>query len=620
MKTTGYVMDVPSTYSRQNFVDVGIDIAMVQRRDLGNGLHRITIPVEAARFVGMQPQRQQQQQSQHQPSEGQRQQYAQWQQAQRELGDGVRHANGLRLSEMTPQQMRTHFDLPPGRWDGPSPDTATPLPKQQQQSRMLDDFSRAGAQELGGEQLAAQQEMLRRAREGGRRPFDAPPPTPEQLQATAQRVEKEVAARAEADVALAAHRAQMAEDKLLGKIPVRDSRGKPVVPAEMVRVQRQLEAGRMQAAGAAIAPSVVVTPSEPVKPPPLPEFSQAQWQQFAREQIDWQGKPVPTPMGTVPTPATEPVAADAPPVTHAPALVEKLDRAGKYVGAVTVGVEGAAAVKAYREGRTDEARQHVQVAVTTGVQEAALSEGGMRAEIKVAGVVAEKVGLRAVAAGVKAVGGKIPVVGAVVGAGFAVGETGYEMYKAFKGESSWTKVGTTALSGVAGTVGGILGFGAGEALQEGVHYGSKAVVGEKDAARHSGTGELVAMGAGLLDDGTPAARGPAQAARVRHGAPPSAAKPHASAAVHSSFSGRAGQQHLNAELKALEGQFAKSNWGKFMGDGDAQVSAAELRATMKHYGIGIAEVDRNGDGHITGRELTNALSAHNVNQHPVKGR
>lgn len=109
----------------------------------------------------------------------------------------------------------------------------------------------------------------------------------------------------------------------------------------------------------------------------------------------------------------------------------------------------------------------------------------------------------------------------------------------------------------------------------------------------------------------------APAAAPAHAAPHAGA-PAQPASVHSSFTGRAGAQHLNDELKALEGQMGKTNWGQFMGNGDAQVSVAEMRATMQKFGISINELDRNGDGHITGREMTNALQAHHVNARPAK--
>ena len=82
--------------------------------------------------------------------------------------------------------------------------------------------------------------------------------------------------------------------------------------------------------------------------------------------------------------------------------------------------------------------------------------------------------------------------------------------------------------------------------------------------------------------------------------------------VHSSFAGRAGAQHLNAELKGLEGELTKAGWGRLIGNGDANVTVAELRTTMQKHGITVAEIDRNGDGNITGREVTNALKGHGI--------
>ncbi|PZP83700.1 MAG: hypothetical protein DI582_10515, partial [Azospirillum brasilense] len=286
--------------------------------------------------------------------------------------------------------------------------------------------------------------------------------------------------------------------------------------------------------------------------------------------------------------APEPEARPAAP--HRPGIRERLDRVGSRVGVATIAVQGAAAVKAYREGDMDAARQHTQGAVVSTAFEAGFSQTGMRVGTEVAAATAERVGLRAAATGLKAAGGKIPVVGAFVGAAFGIGETGYEAYKAFNGESNWKKVGGTFLSGVAGTVGGIVGFGAGEVLQEGVHYGTAAAFGKENAARHSATGELIIMGAELAGVG---------------GNPPRAA-------VHSAFAGRAGQQHLNKELNEIAGQFARTNWGQHIGNGDRNVTAQELRQEMQQHGITVAEIDRNRDGNITGKEMTDALQAHGV--------
>lgn len=49
-QVTGYVIDVPETYSRSNLAAAGIDVSRIPdtaREPIGNGLHRITIPVDA---------------------------------------------------------------------------------------------------------------------------------------------------------------------------------------------------------------------------------------------------------------------------------------------------------------------------------------------------------------------------------------------------------------------------------------------------------------------------------------------------------------------------------------------------------------------------------------------
>lgn len=47
-RTTGYVIEVPETFSRSNLANAGIDVASVTRENLGNGTHRITIPADTA--------------------------------------------------------------------------------------------------------------------------------------------------------------------------------------------------------------------------------------------------------------------------------------------------------------------------------------------------------------------------------------------------------------------------------------------------------------------------------------------------------------------------------------------------------------------------------------------
>lgn len=53
---TGYVIEVPETYSRSNLAAAGIDVSRIPnsaREAIGNGLHRITIPLDATAGVGV---------------------------------------------------------------------------------------------------------------------------------------------------------------------------------------------------------------------------------------------------------------------------------------------------------------------------------------------------------------------------------------------------------------------------------------------------------------------------------------------------------------------------------------------------------------------------------------
>ncbi len=350
--------------------------------------------------------------------------------------------------------------------------------------------------------------------------------------------------------------------KKLWHSPPRDDRGKPIVPADVKRLQTLLQA--QQAATAVqttggIPAELANLPSEPVKPPPMPEFTPAR--SGLRGSLNEHG--------------------------------------GRAVTAGVSVVNAAQAVVDYQRGDMQAARQHAGVAAmnaaTAGgfelVQSRRVQAAAIRTTEHAAAALAEHAAEHAVARGavlgIRAVGGKIPLVGAVVGVGFGLYDIGSEGWELAHGRSNWKRMASTTASAVVGTVGGAIGFGAGEAAQEVVHYGTKAAFGERDAARHSATVELASTVVGLATSSAP---------------------------VHGSFAGRAGGMHLNQELKNLEGQMAKTNWGQFIGNGDTQVTVAEIRATMQKFKISVAEMDANHDGHISGRELTNSLQAHKVNK------
>jgi hypothetical protein len=338
--------------------------------------------------------------------------------------------------------------------------------------------------------------------------------------------------------------------------------------------------------------------------------------------------------------------------------------AGHAIGIATTGANAVAAVKAYREGRTDDARRYGETAVQAGVMEAAFSHKGLTGILRGGELAAEKVGWRGAALAFKAGGTKIPVIGAVIGAGFGIGETGYELWEAAHGRSNWKRVTGTFASGVVGTVSGffgVFGMGAGELAQEGIHSGTEALWGKENAARHSAVyevGSLVAEVAGIGGDPPPQAIaslnqqltkllpqmnvtgwsrqvGNRDATATLAELQATLTSNHITAggldanhdgritgqelqkALENHFLGTGGERHLKAELQALQGQFAKSNWGKFIGNGDTTITSDEVRATMVKYKISAQEIDTNHDGHISGKEMSNALTAHHVNKAPV---
>lgn len=257
--------------------------------------------------------------------------------------------------------------------------------------------------------------------------------------------------------------------------------------------------------------------------------------------------------------------------------------AGHSIGFATVGLNAAAAVKAQREGRDDEARQYAAVAVQAAGMEMAFTETGMRTGLKAAEVATGAVGFKAAALAVKGVGTKVPVVGAVVGGAFRLAETGYEIYKAGKGESNWKKVVSTAGSGVIDTVSGVFGFlglGAGEAAHEGWRAGTEKMFGQHHAARHGALVELGSMAATLVSE------------------EPAKGKP-------------AGKKPTTPALSKFELEIAqaakldKNHDGRF----DAlEVSVAKAMAEKLHaLGISLQSADKDRNGDISPTELGNAL-------------
>lgn len=301
----------------------------------------------------------------------------------------------------------------------------------------------------------------------------------------------------------------------------------------------------------------------------------------------------PVPSTPAPPPAPNPAPQQNPPVenptphtndalhetphTSTPGFHQRMARLGGAVSAATVVADTAQAAIDYKNHDYNAMRQH-------------LTAAGQNAAMPVAQKLVEK----GLVAGARTLGREIPLLGAVVGLGFGAWDVGSATWEAAHGRMDWTKVATTAASAAAGTAGGLVGFGGADVAQEAMHYATKAMVGEKNASDHSAVVQLVGT---AIDIGKSITAKPADAP------------------VHSSFAGRAGAQHLNQELKNLEGQMDKTNWGQFIGNGDNKITVDEIRTTMKKYNICLAEVDKNHDGHITGRELTNALNAHHVQDH-----
>jgi hypothetical protein len=309
----------------------------------------------------------------------------------------------------------------------------------------------------------------------------------------------------------------------------------------------------------------------------------------------------------------------------------KLDRkAGKVLGVATITVNTAASITAALQGDYDKARQYAGVAAANTVIEAAQSDRVWQALANATGkLVNQKAGKM-----VQAVGGKIPVVGAVVGVGFGLYNIGNEIYKATQGESNWQKVTSTSLSAVAGVAGGFVGFGAGEALQEGVHWGTKAAFGEKNAAYHCATVDLAItayeVGKGAVDAhrhikdptkqwepiladlekkgwGKHVGNGDAKVTRDELSA--TLAKNGLTLGMlDRDKNGVSGKEisdglYLQAQLKDLEAK----GCGKYVGNGDARIGAGELISTFAKKGVRMESVDKNHDGKFSARELSDAL-------------
>lgn len=66
------------------------------------------------------------------------------------------------------------------------------------------------------------------------------------------------------------------------------------------------------------------------------------------------------------------------------------------------------------------------------------------------------------------------------------------------------------------------------------------------------------------------------------------------------------------EIGELLPQLNSSGWARAVGNGDAKATTEEVMATLKRYHIGVNELDRNGDGNITGGELQRAFVAHGI--------
>lgn len=78
------------------------------------------------------------------------------------------------------------------------------------------------------------------------------------------------------------------------------------------------------------------------------------------------------------------------------------------------------------------------------------------------------------------------------------------------------------------------------------------------------------------------------------------------------FTGMLGGWNVDSELRDDLKDLESKGWAKLMGNHDDKLKLGELKNFFKEKGISIAEVDKNHDGHITGREITDALRAHGV--------
>lgn len=166
------------------------------------------------------------------------------------------------------------------------------------------------------------------------------------------------------------------------------------------------------------------------------------------------------------------------------------------VGIASALVTTEASLRAFNDGNIGEGLGYAGQTAVVGAMAVAPTQNGVKAIARVTGL------------STKAVGTKIPVIGAFVGGAFAVVETGYEAYRAARGESSWIKVGGTAVNGVIGTVSGLFGFlslGAGEVAQEGVREGFTRAFGEEHAPRGSAILALAGIAREKVSAGNPTA-------------------------------------------------------------------------------------------------------------------
>ena len=80
-------------------------------------------------------------------------------------------------------------------------------------------------------------------------------------------------------------------------------------------------------------------------------------------------------------------------------------------------------------------------------------------------------------------------------------------------------------------------------------------------------------------------------------------------------------QNQNASITSRLRELEQRGWKTFLdADRDGRLELSDIRATMARHGIRMSEVDRNADGNITGRELTDAFVAHRVNRPDGQGR